>query len=102
MKKGVQLVCGVLLLAIIALSIAWLIDPPRKVETLAGTVLEAEVSQAGSRFVSYYKSVLQVRTDDGRTVMVSSPRSSRPAKGHRVKVQERIGWLGTWRFVEIL
>jgi hypothetical protein len=69
------------------------IDPPRQVNELHGSVL-ASASRDGRFARSYW---MLVRTDDGRTVVVSNFRRVPPHLGERVTMQETNGWFSEIR-----
>jgi hypothetical protein len=93
---------GVLaLLPILAVVLAWQIDPPLRVSEIQGVVLGSGNRIAPSVRVQYYKVHLMVKADDGRTIGVFSERHVPPAVGTRIAIQERLGLLGTRTFIEI-
>ena len=101
LKAGIGLIFLVVALVAVGFDFIWSIDPARRITKLQGTVMSSGASQAPNNVIRYYKMNLLVQIDDGRRVGVLSERRSAPSIGERVTVQERIGWLGTARFVEI-
>jgi hypothetical protein len=79
----------------------WILDPPLRTNLVEGTIISwqrAENPYRGAYVVPFW---LVVKMNDGRTVGVSSYRSSRPTEGERVLVQERVGLLGISKFYEM-
>ena len=89
------------LLPLLAVGLAWVIDPPWQVREIQGIVLGAGNKISPGVRVQYYKVHLLVKAEDGRNIGVFSERHVPPAAGTRITVQERVGLFGTRTFIEI-
>jgi hypothetical protein len=100
-KELIKLAVGSAAILIVVALVIWRHDPPWRVTEVQGSVVNSHQPQAPNLVIRYYRMDLLVKTDDGRTVQVSSERRAHPTVGERIKIQERVGLLGTRAYVEI-
>jgi hypothetical protein len=100
-RKWLEVATAVVGVAFILAVLIWQFQPPLRTNFMEGSIVSwqrAENPYAGAYVIPIW---LVVKMDDGRTVSVASHRSSRPAEGERVLVQERVGLLGFSKFYEM-
>jgi hypothetical protein len=96
-------VIGVISLLLVALAGAIIgLDPIRTVTELHGSVVSWNAPDNPKGGLSYYRALVTVKADDGRQLIVISERRTAPSVGTRVTVQERVGVLGTRKFIELV
>jgi hypothetical protein len=76
-------------------------DPIWSTNEVRGTLVSWGAEQTPNVAIRYYKAILAVKADDGRLVSVRSERRIAPSAGERIIMQERVGWFGTVKYVEI-
>jgi hypothetical protein len=101
LRRWLQIVVLILVIAFGTFVAVWSIDPPWRVNELQGSVVGWGKQETPNVVIRYYRMLVYARTDDGRNVAVSSERRVPPTQGERILIQERVGLLGTRSFVEI-